>query len=220
MKEKDLIIKNLKQQADAIANIFPELVEVVIHDINYLNNSIIYIAGNVTNRRIGGPPTDLLLKSLNEEKDNITDKYNYKTVSNDGKKLKSTTLFIRDSEDNVVFVFCINMDITQILNTSKFLQLLTSDIENEGNDNETFTLSIFGTLDSLFDKTAEKIGKEPATMTKEEKIKFVGELNNYGAFQIKDSINHISMRMNVSKYTIYNYLKEINAKERIQTNYN
>ena len=220
MKERDLIINNLKQLADAISNIFPGFVEVVIHDLNKLNNSIVYIVGNITNRKIGGPPTDLLLKSLNEEKENITDKYNYKTINNDGKQLKSTTIFIRDSEDNVVAAFCINMEINSILNASKLLQNLTSTIEDQGYESESFSLSIFGTLDALFDQTIDEMGKDLARMTKEDRIKLVQQLNKYGAFQIKDSISHVSMRMGVSKYTIYNYLKEINTKERWQANYN
>ena len=93
--DKGLIFHTLKQIADAIVATFPRAFEVVVHDLSQPQKSITYIANDVTRRKVGGPVTDRLVKALHFEKENIRDHYNYKTTTQDGRTLKSTTVFIR-----------------------------------------------------------------------------------------------------------------------------
>ncbi len=215
MNENELILSNLKQLADTVAKTFTSSLEVVIHDLSKPQNSIIYIAGNVTDRQVGGPVTDLVLQLLHQEGNNIQDRYNYKTISKDGRELKSSTAFIKNSSGEVVAAFCINFDITQCLNAQQVLEMLTS-TDDAYNNNESFATTVDETIDSLFDKVVHKIGKQPASMTKQERIELVTELENLGVFQIKGSIEHVGIRMGVSKYTIYNYLKTNKARHVLQ----
>ena len=70
-------------------------------------------------------------------------------------------------------------------------------------------------MDALFEQAVSEIGKQPATMTKDEKIRLVKELERKGAFQIKGVVNQIAVRLGVSNFTVYNYLKKIRASNSI-----
>jgi len=217
LRERELILEMLKQIADAILNIFTRDLEVVVHDLTQPQKSIKYIAGDVTHRKIGGPITDLVVKALHQEGRGIRDRHNYKTTSSDGRALKSTTVFIRDSRGDVVSALCINIDMTHFLNAAYSLNNFIS-TENDFNGSEkaeTFAMSITETIEVLFQQAVLKIGKQPSSMSIEEKIELVKELETNGVFQIKGGIDQAALLMGVSKYTVYNYLKKNRAKQEL-----
>lgn len=217
MSEIDLIFQTLTQIADAMVNTFPRNFEVVLHDLSQPQKSIKYIAGDVTRRKPGAPVTDLVVKALHREGRNIRDRYNYKTTTSDGRTLKSTTIFVRDQAGEVVSAFCINFDMTDYLNATRALDIFTATANefNEQEKLETFAATIQETVQALFANAVSKIGKQPASMTTEEKVELVRELEATGAFQIKGAVDQIALMTGVSKYTIYNYLKKVHAENGI-----
>jgi predicted transcriptional regulator YheO len=217
IRDKELIFRTLKQIADAIVNTFPRAFEAVVHDLSNPRKSIKYIAGDITHRKIGGPVTDLVVKTLHQEGRNIRDRHNYKTNSSDGRALKSSTVFIRNSQEDVVAALCINFDMTDFLNAALALEIFTR-TENDfsaSEQTETFAMSIAETIEILLQQAVTKIGKQPSSMTIEEKIELVKELETSGVFQIKGSIDQAALIMGVSKYTVYNYLKKIHAENNL-----
>jgi predicted transcriptional regulator YheO len=215
LSEHDVIFKILAQIADAIVGTFPRNFEVVVHDLFESKKSIKHIAGDVTRRKIGGPVTDLVVKSLHQEGNNIRDRHNYKTSSVDGRALKSTTAFIRDNKGEVFAAFCINFDMTDYLNAAHALEMFTSPASNfNGIEKvETFATSIAETIEALFEQSIGRIGKQPVSMLMEEKIELVKELEASGIFQIKGAVDQVALLMGLSKYTVYNYLKKIHAEQ-------
>jgi predicted transcriptional regulator YheO len=212
--DSEIIFRVLKQIADAFVSTFPRTSEVVVHDLSQPQQSIKHIAGDITHRKIGGPVTDLVIKALHQEGRNIRDRHNYKTTNSDGRVLKSTTVFIRNSIEDVVAALCINFDITDFLNAAYALDIFTS-TENSLNGSEkaeTFAKSISETIEALLQQAIVKIGKQPSSMSIEEKIELVKELEISGVFQIKGGIDQAALFMGVSKYTVYNYLKKIRAE--------
>ena len=123
-----------------------------------LAKSIKHVAGDITRRKSGGPVTDLVVKALHQEGRAIRDRYNYKTTTSDGRVLKSTTIFIRDSKGNVAFALCINFDMTDFLNTSYALEIFTS-VAGAFNDQEkveTFAMTITETFRSFIQSGRSK----------------------------------------------------------------
>lgn len=212
MDEKDLIIAMLKQTADAIVNTFPRNCEAVVHDLDNFQRSIVHIAGNVTDREVGAPISGSIVKVLQTEGLNIKDRYNYKTITKDGRTLKTTTSFYRDSQRNVVCALCINFDTTDYINASLALDTFIETADFDWKDGEeTFSASIGDTVNSLFDRVIANFAKQPSTMTTQEKISVVEALQREGVFQIKGAIEQVAMLLGVSKYTVYNYLHKIRA---------
>ena len=207
----------LKQLAEAVVNAFGSNCEVAIHDLSTLKHSLVYMAGNITHRELGAPITDMVIKALIKEGRNVKDRHGYKTIMDDGRELKSSTIFMRDEKGEVVAAFCINFDTTDYVNAIHAIELLAKFKDNGQASalTENFAFSINDTVDALFEQAVSEIGKQPATMTKDEKIRLVKELERKGAFQIKGVVNQIAVRLGVSNFTVYNYLKKIRASNSI-----
>ena len=217
MEERDSIFKTLEQLANTITETFGDNCEVVIHDLNNITASLAYITGNVTKRKIGSPATDTVIKELVEHGGAVQDKVAFKTITDDGRELKSSTSFIRDSNGEVIAAFCINFDVTDYLNAiqtmSQFAEIKRA--KETQKISEKFAFSVDHTIDTLFEAAVGTIGKRPATMSMEEKIQLVKILEDKGVFQIKGVINQVALLLGVSNFTVYNYLKKIRAAHSI-----
>jgi predicted transcriptional regulator YheO len=213
MDERDCIFASLKSIATVMVKTFGRNCEIAIHDFNRLPNSLIYIEGSQTRRKLGAPITDLVLRALRREGDNVADICNYKNITKEGAVLKSSTAFIRDSSGKVIGAFCINFCIDDYMNAIAMLQEFTQ-ISKAGREEsrvETFASSLNETIEALLETAIKKAGKQPATMTKEEKVSLVASLEYAGAFLIKGAVEFVAKAMGVSIYTVYNYLKEVRS---------
>lgn len=216
MTERDRILRHLQQLADSIVAMFGRNCETCIHDLKDLQNSLVYLRGSVTGRSIGAPATDLLVKSLKQSAGQLKDMHNYRTLSGDGRTLRSSTVFIRNWHGEPVFAFCINFDTTDFFNASQALAPFIRQANNPDqipHPSETFAQSPAETIEALFQQAVGEIGKQPATMGTEEKTILVETLERNGALQFKGAVEQIALLAGVSKYTIYNYLKKIHTKQ-------
>ena len=204
-----------------IAEMFGKKCEVLMHDFSNPQHSIVAIEnGHVTGRKIGDPITDLALSVWkkgdygNKKTDRII---NYKTKSKDGKILKSSTVFIKDNQKKIIGCICINYDLTEHSMFHKVMNefCATVDLDKEKSEKgiETFTSDVNEVLKNIIKEAVEKIGKPVPLMQKEEKLMVAKISNEKGVFLIKGAITQLAKEINVSRFTIYNYLEEIKASK-------
>lgn len=204
--------------ADAITGNFGENTEVVIHDCSNLESSIVYISGDVTHRKIGAPATNLVLNGL---KNNIDKMECYKTVTNDGKILRSTTIFIRDEKQQIIGCMCINYDITDLLCCKSAMERLTAfpkqandnSAKAENDKNEFFENNVKSIIEKMIAETIEILKKPVELMNKDEKMHFVKILEEKGVFLVKGAVDDVAEMLGVSKFTIYNWLDKVSHKQ-------
>ena len=204
-----------------IAEMFGKKCEVLIHDFSNPQHSIIAIEnGQITGRKIGDPITDLALSVWRENgyENKKTDRIvNYKTKSKDGKILKSSTVFIRNNQKKIIGCICINYDITLHSMFHKVMDefCTTVDLDKEKSEKgiETFTSDVNEVLKNIIQEAVEKIGKPISLMQKEDKLMVAKIADEKGAFLIKGAITQLAKEINVSRFTIYNYLEEIKASK-------
>lgn len=108
--------------ANSIVKNFGENTEVVLHDLQIPEASIVYIVGDVTHRKIGGPVTNFVLEALKSGNESLDC---YKTITKDGRILRSTTTFVRNQQSQIIGCMCINYDITEYLHSKVALEKLT-----------------------------------------------------------------------------------------------
>jgi len=210
MSEKDSILQNLQRMADAVVALIGKNCEACVHDLTALESSLIYIQGDVTHRAPGSPATDLLLKMLRQKGGNAEDMHNYKTTTGDGRSLKSTTTFIKDSMGRPIAAFCINLDTTDFYNASQaLLPLLNIQENNHELSKETFAHSTGETVEALFSQAVEQIGKHPTSMNVDEKTQLIRQLEENSTFLLKGAVEMVAQRLGVTKFTVYNYLKKV-----------
>jgi len=218
MNDKKFILDMLRKLADTIVSIFNKNCEVVIHDTTNLKNSLVYSTGNVTKGQQGTSLSDFIAQRLREEGDVVKDIHNYKTTLKDGRILRSSTAFFRDSNGKVLAAFCLNFDNTDFMNAIQFLENF---VKFNGSSNsmhkETYPSSVNETIRSLVEEAIDEIGKQPPSMSTGERIQFVKILEHHGAFLIKGALDQIAIIMGLSKYTVYSYLQKIRASNSLNT---
>jgi predicted transcriptional regulator YheO len=211
------LIESLKIVVDGIAGTFGPRCEVVLHDLRNLDRSIVKIAnGHVTGRSVGGSITDQGLKDLRKGTDDLI--LNYRSVTSQGRPLKSTTIVFRDRRGKPTAAICINLDITDILAFNNQIQNMfgTAEAGPEEKQSETFEKDVASTLDKMAGKAIHAIGKQMQSLSKEERIDIVRDLDTQGFFLIKGAIKVLASKLKLSKFTIYNYLDEIKSHDETE----
>jgi predicted transcriptional regulator YheO len=205
------IFEQAIRTADILVEMFGPRCEVAVHDFSHLEQSMIHLAGTVTNRKIGAPITDLVLRELKKPAAEIKDIPNYTTTTKKGIIMKSSTVFLRDTESNIIGALCINYDINLMIQLAGEIQdFIPSD--EEQNNNENFFSTIHDVIESMVKQVSQGFKRVPATLDMEEKIEFVRRLEEKGTFLIKGATEYVASVLNVSKFTIYNYLHKIRAQ--------
>ena len=97
-------LEALKQIAAGIAAQFGDKCEVVIHDVGggHPEHTIVHIEnGHVSGRKVGDGASQVVLDQLNSQNGHPKDYLCYLTRTPDGKILKSSSIYIRNSRGNV-----------------------------------------------------------------------------------------------------------------------
>lgn len=221
IKKVNPIVKKFIPIAKMVTKTFGERCEVVIHDFKDPQHSIVAIYGSITGRKIGDGITDFALEVLRKggyggKKDNII--ANYKAKTRDGRILKSSTYFIRNSKGKIIGCFCINYDLTEHIMFSNVLleYCSTFDLDKDQprsrEELESFTSDVNELLKFVIQEAISKSGKPVSMMSKDDKLMVVKEVDEKGGFLIKGSINYLASELSVSRYTIYNYLDELKIR--------
>jgi predicted transcriptional regulator YheO len=212
MIDQKCLLHNLQNLADAVVAMFGRNCEACVHDLTILPTSLVYIRGEVTHRKPGAPATDLLMKMVSKNTGRADEYHSYKTISSDGKSLKSSTTLFRDAAGRPVAAFCINFDTTEFFNASQALLPFSNLLETGTPCSlETFAHSAGETVEAMLHHAATEIGKHPSTMNVEERGRFVAILEENRLFQFKGAVEQIARLMGVTRFTVYNYLKKIRS---------
>ena len=207
---KSYEIELCKQLARGIARQFGNNCEVVVHDLSGEDSehSVVVIEnGHVTGRRLGDGPSHVVWEALKADPKNLQDRLAYLTRTEDGKILKSSTIFIRDDQDKVTGIFAINYDITMMKAMEETLSMFTG-TEETAQEPQTITHNVNDLLEELIKQSAQLVGKPVALMTKDDKIKAIRFLNESGAFTIMKAGQRVCNFFGISKYTLYSYIDE------------
>lgn len=191
--------------ANIIAKTFGKDCEVVIHDLSRPQNSVVFTINNhVTGRQIGQPFEHLVKQVLLSK--NFAGDYsaNYLTVTEDGREIKSSTAFIRDSDGKIIGALCINYDLKNIKNfIDDFMNIEQEKIEK---DTEPFN-NVMEIVHDLIDKIIGNSTIE--NLKRKDKIDLIAFMDKKGIFLIKGAIDIVADKLNISKVTVYSYLDEI-----------
>jgi predicted transcriptional regulator YheO len=204
----------LKRMAKGIVGVFGKRCEVVIHDFSDITQSVAHIEGNVTNRSLGAPVTSTMMRMLDEFGDQVPDKIAYKITTEDGKVLRCASIFIRNESGELEGCLAINFNISDFMFFSQAFSDFTFTADStEGGPNRNslvhFPKKPAKSMESIIDATVSRQGKLPAMMNKAERKEIVRKLDKAGVFMVKGSIDYLAKVFGASKYTIYNYLKEV-----------
>lgn len=205
--ERDKILDFLKRMSDGMTVMFGKDCEVVIHDMKKEEASIVYIANkHVTQRKVGDKLDFLGTKELDTLHKGI-DLVNRKGLSKVGHSIKSSTFHIEG--DHYHFALGINYDYTNMEVVHNVVSEMIQVGEPVAGERLEKDENLEGQLEAFFAEAVDYVGKPIPFMRKQDRVKVIKYLYDKGTFSIHKSIPIIAEKMCVSRYTIYNYIKEI-----------
>lgn len=194
-----------------IAAQFGEMCEVVLHDwTKGYESTIVEIEnGHITGRKVGDCGSNLGLEVMRGTVED-GNRFNYITQTKDGKMLRSSTVYLKDSQQKHIGAICINLDISSFLMAEKTLKSITKhSLDQEVK--EVFVNDVNELLDVLLQECQQDIGKPVSHMTKDDKMKAIQFLDQRGAFLIKKAGDRVCQFFDISKFMMYQILDEIRA---------
>lgn len=206
--------------------------EVVLQDLTSHNNAIIAIAnGHISGRSIGSPLTNAALQMLSSKAYEKNDYlYNYKGITENGHALRSSTMFIKDSNGKPIGLLCINFDDSRYLEVSQLLQSIihplnfdtkapqfdkTPAVTLEDTSTqytsmtENFAVDISSLMQKIFEDSTSDLLTSPDRLNQHERKEVMIKLNEQGLFQLKGAISFVAKKFSCSSATVYRYLSEI-----------
>ncbi|MFJ7215033.1 transcriptional regulator [Amycolatopsis sp. NPDC098790] len=203
--------------AGALAKALGPRTEVVLHDLTKLPGSIAAIGNPITGRGVGGPATDLGLRVFRSGWSE--DLIGYRTETEDGLVMRSSSIFFRAASGRPVACLCLNTDIDLLVGAQEVLSALTAAVPMDPTadppldaSGETFALSIDELAEGILRDTISAIGVPVHLMKKAQKVEVVRELDKRGFFTMREAADLIAQRLKVSRITVYNYLNEVQGK--------
>ncbi|BCQ33050.1 MULTISPECIES: helix-turn-helix transcriptional regulator [Erwinia] len=202
------ILKSYESVVDGLAMLIGSHCEIVLHSLEDLKCSAVRIAnGEHTGRKIGSPITDLALRMLHDmtgADSNVSKAYFTRAKS--GVLMKSVTIAIRNRQQRVIGLLCINMNLdvpfSQIMAT--FMPPETQEVASSVN----FASSVEDLVMQTLEFTIEEVSADRNVSNNAKNRQIVLNMYEKGIFDIKDAINQVADRLNISKHTVYLYIRQ------------
>lgn len=204
------ILATLKTVVEGVAEAFGTNCEVVLHSLEDLSHSCIKIQhGHVTGRSVGSPLTDLGIEIVNKgdslDKDVVG---SYYSTLDDGRILKSVTMLIRNAQGKLIGCMCINIDLSV-----PFVELIRGFLPPGGEPSSRTIVEHFPlAVDDLVRRTLEiimtDVNKQKEISPSEKNKMIVEGLHKKGMFNVKGVIDVVAKEMGISRYTVYNYIRD------------
>lgn len=200
----------LYKLAKGISDMFGKSCETVIHEVRDGEVwSIAIFNGHVsgrtamTNQGIFGQKIDIEVFSKEKM---LQDDTSQLVIHPSGKMIKSSTFFLNG--EDYQFALGINFDMTlmsQIKNQLEDFMACQGDLFSNISHNQTGEIH----LENIFQSCLAVFNKPVEQMKKKERMEMVRLLKERNFFSLQKSVPYASRQLQVSKYTIYKYLNEI-----------
>ncbi|BES63727.1 PAS domain-containing protein [Gottschalkiaceae bacterium SANA] len=220
---KELSFEPYLEFVDFLGEVLGENVEIVLHDLTNLEESIIAIKnGQISGRRLGGPVTDLVLRMMKDvEFKDINYVTNYKSESKNGKMLHSATYLIRDDQKRVYGMMCFNFDYSEHYaiqqSLDRILPKFMSNKETEEKQMNGISEKLNDSIENLVNGSIQELTFYhefvPQRLVQEEKIDIVRGLHDKGVFLMKGAVLEVALQLQMSEATVYRYLSMIKRSE-------
>lgn len=203
--EQQLLLNQLKQVAEGLAQTFAPFTEVVVHDLLDPEHAVLAIHNNLSGREVGQPATELgLARIMDPAYEQII--ANYPNQLSDGRQVKSTSIGIKDSNGDYIAALCMNVDLTLFRG---FQNMLSGFMAIEGTTPAKESLDPASTdlIRARIDEFAARMASTPRSLKPEERRSLLKELKAAGLLEVRRAMDTIAVHLGVSRATVYSDAK-------------
>lgn len=212
------IIDALKRLVEPLNRALPGPTEVVLHSLTQAPYPILAIAGTLTGRDVGAPATGLLFQAA-AAKDYST-LVGFEAGLPDGRRARITTMIVRNDLDDPLAALCLISDMSMWEPVRDFVAAvlpggswpgMPADQPPVDPDAEIFPSDLGELSDRLIDEALATSEVPVELMHKRHKLAVVAHLRAHGFFELRDAVARAADELDVTRYTIYNYLKQLDS---------
>lgn len=196
-------IKQYIAMIEGVVTLFNPFVEAAVHDLT--SGKIVALYNNISKRRVGDLSPLHELNTPVEKFPDVFDPY-YKT-NWDGKKLKCTSITVRNENGTPIALICFNLDTTVFRDIELNLKTLLEVKKTAKNPIELFSENWQEKTDSFITSYLSQNKLLISSLTRNQKQGLVQELAKHGVFNYKNAAQYIAGQLHISRASVYNYMK-------------
>ena len=121
--------------------------------------------------------------------------------------MKSVTIAIRNKNQRIIGLLCININLD--VPVSQFVQAFMPIAQTEETSAVNFASSVEDLVAQTIEKTVEEVNADRLVANNNKNRQIVTSLYEKGIFDIKDAINLVAERLDISRHTVYLYIRQI-----------
>jgi predicted transcriptional regulator YheO len=189
--------------AKGIASLLHPFAEVVVHDLK--KQRIAVLINNFSKRKIGSP-------TLLEDMEFTPGKWvigPYEKINWDGRKLKSISVVLRNTQGTPEAIMCINLDVSAAMDIHQHLELFLRPNSMIDQPQALFKDDWHEKINRYINNWLSENNRTIAALNRNEKRKLVALLHEQGAFRGKQAASYVSSILGLGNSTVYKYLKEV-----------
>ncbi|UVK81381.1 PAS domain-containing protein [Pseudomonas sichuanensis] len=219
-QERQLTLTVLKATLQALGSVVPRNVEILLHDLDHPEHSVVAIVnGQLSGRQVGSPilaapEQDQGFKALMQAANGqpgctpvvLPD---YPTTLK-GRNLRSATAIFRDSGGHPFASLCVNTDVTGLDAAMAFLQHFQplGATPAPAMSSEPADMAVL--MAEIIHGALQRNGQ--GRMNKQAKVEAVRVMQERGLFIVKGGVEKAAEALGVTRYTIYNYLEQLRGE--------
>ncbi|MDV9032580.1 PAS domain-containing protein [Pseudomonas sp. RAC1] len=216
-QERQLTLTVLKAALQALGSVAPGNLEILLHDLDRPEHSVIAIVnGHLSGRRVGSPilaaPEQdqgfkALMQASRDQQGCDPVVLNDYPTSLKGRSLRSATAIFRDSSGHPFASLCVNTDLTGLDAAMTFLRhfqpLGAGGVEQTPGD----AADLPQLMAEIIEDALQHSGQ--GRLNKQAKVEAVRLMQERGLFIVKGGVEKAADALGVTRYTIYNYLEQL-----------
>ncbi len=220
-----------------IANLLPFISQCLGSEAEILlcdTEHILYAEQPITDRVTPGNRLGDMERSFLEDETYKTVPYvlNYRALLPSRERLRSSTLFLKDSNGELAGFLTINIRVEGLINARNLMDMLINGGAIKGsrtparkmsakpstpadaqmlNRYEGVNVAIEDIIQSNIKEALERFGVSAERLTTAERQQIVHELDDLGVFLVKGSIADVAKLLSCSEVTVYRYLQQMSS---------
>ena len=204
--------------ASMLSKTFGKLIQITVSD----KEKYIFVENVIENEAfVGGTISDNERYFLEDpEISKLPFIANYKSLSHNMTKLRSSTFFFKDEKSNIEYLLSITTNVDDLIQVRGIFDIFinghptpTDEMSKYKSPNidglPKLNLSITEIIEAVVQEGQKRFGTIVKRMTRKEKESLIREIHSRGLFLIKGAVTETADKLNYSEATIYRYLQKL-----------
>ncbi|WP_432727348.1 helix-turn-helix transcriptional regulator [Variovorax sp. W6] len=206
-KPNKQLLEMLSNMAEGLGQTFAPFCEVVVHDLSNPKNAIYAIENSLSGREVGESVTELGLARIRDPEFPAVIA-NYANTFPDGRKVKSTSIGIKDESGEYVAALCLNVDLTLFQSFQGAISQFTRIDDKEVHEHlEAGGGNHSDRIHARIDEFAAARATTPRSLKPADRKQLVQELKKAGMLEVRRGAEIAAAHMGVSRATVYSDAK-------------